>query len=752
MTCRKYDDTVPVLADIWDSIPTNNSNLLATSSQPFQINVTAAWSPIVSKKIFFEDYNTVNSFKATSDECVSGCTENIQNVDLSRTTDGDRDYSLRVAKVCDEAKNCIWTDIATSDLKTFNYNIYANSTAMGTKTATNQLSSTSNIADGTVKNLTITLKDIYWNQIIPASWISRTIDFNWAVNNSMYLDQHNKSWQKSVFTNTTIDPSNYLNRLDSSYSFNEETSTNGVYNYWFKVYTPTANQDNWPISDIWAAFNINSITFDVNGTLWAVSGQLIWSSAITSKFNPLYYTAISWDLDDGMIAGITQQSKINTYKNSWTTTSSPVLKVEFWGTDSNKYNFLHTIGNSCGTASNIVTSLTNAISNIWFPSINNDLCTRVNQKPNEIVTNPMKTRFSTHISYTLDGLDILYNSDLVGGDSYHWTEDALTYQVWVKISWVTSSQKTMSLTTNQDGTDILRIGDNTKTTQWVLALNQKTLSKEKILKNAYDFMRNVFAWTQTAHKIDNLSWNNTDGREVDYSASKSVIYYRDLAGANIDLYDSTSTPSKIGVSGKRTILIYGWNLYIKSNIFYNTTSDILGIIVLKDQNWNGWNIYIDPSVTNLAWTLFAEKSVLSYDWTKVLDWDTVVSKLRNQLHIYGNILSENTLWWSTMATPKCPYYVPVGSCDQVTAQKYDLNFLRRYFLTLQWIPYGWWKVSWGWTCTDLVTKVCTGHDPDLSKVRKILSSNTTIEPYAKYPVIIEYNSRIQSAPPLLFQN
>ena len=67
------------------------------------------------------------------------------------------------------------------------------------------------------------------------------------------------------------------------------------------------------------------------------------------------------------------------------------------------------------------------------------------------------------------------------------------------------------------------------------------------------------------------------------------------------------------------------------------------MVVLKDKAGNGGNIYIDPSVTNIAGTLFAEKSVVGYDGTKELDGNTPISTLKNQLHIYGNILSENTV-------------------------------------------------------------------------------------------------------------
>lgn len=55
------------------------------------------------------------------------------------------------------------------------------------------LSNLSNIADGTTKNLTLRLADTYGNAIIPASGIGRTIDFNFDVDNTMRMNQYDRS-------------------------------------------------------------------------------------------------------------------------------------------------------------------------------------------------------------------------------------------------------------------------------------------------------------------------------------------------------------------------------------------------------------------------------------------------------------------------------------------------------------------------------------------------------------------------------
>ncbi|MCP4522644.1 MAG: hypothetical protein GY828_00330, partial [Candidatus Gracilibacteria bacterium] len=83
----------------------------------------------------------------------------------------------------------------------------------------------------------------------------------------------------------------------------------------------------------------------------------------------------------------------------------------------------------------------------------------------------------------------------------------------------------------------------------------------------------------------------------------------------------------------------------------------------------------------------------------------------------GTLFSENTIGGSLI--PACPYYF-TGSCTQVEAKKYDLNFLRRYFL------YG----------TPAVP-----YDTGTSSIGAIGSNN---------PIVIEYNPNVQNIPAPLF--
>ncbi len=79
---------------------------------------------------------------------------------------------------------------------------------------------------------------------------------------------------------------------------------------------------------------------------------------------------------------------------------------------------------------------------------------------------------------------------------------------------------------------------------------------------------------------------------------------------------------------------------------YTNSGAILGIIVMSDGYGSGGNIYIHPSVTNIVGTLYADKAVLSGSgktWATTYDSHISIDLLRNQLYLYGNIISQNTI-------------------------------------------------------------------------------------------------------------
>jgi hypothetical protein len=167
--------------------------------------------------------------------------------------------------------------------------------------------------------------------------------------------------------------------------------------------------------------------------------------------------------------------------------------------------------------------------------------------------------------------------------------------------------------------------------------------------------------------------------------------------------------------------------------YNNKSIDNLWVIALEDENGNWWNIYIDTDVTDIVWTLYADKAIISYsmsydNWdsnpiiSHEIDWAIWSDILKNQLYVYGTMFTENTIGGSLI--PQCPYYIVSWSCDMNEARKYDLNFLRRYFLQSGGTPY-------------------PSSDPWVK---------SSYSPTDVNPMVIEYNPNIQITPPPLFSN
>lgn len=164
-----------------------------------------------------------------------------------------------------------------------------------------------------------------------------------------------------------------------------------------------------------------------------------------------------------------------------------------------------------------------------------------------------------------------------------------------------------------------------------------------------------------------------------------------------------------------TIIIKWWDLNITKDIAYNLTQ-MKWIIVLEDENWNWWNIYIDRGVKNISAVIYADKSVISWEpnWTFYSNQMSATS----QLYVRWSIISNNTVWWADMVPYKCPYNITCNNFEE--AKRYDFNYFRNYIETME---------DW-------------------------INDNNIYDPAVnvpawdqKYAFIINYDSRIQTNPP-----
>ena len=119
---------------------------------------------------------------------------------------------------------------------------------------------------------------------------------------------------------------------------------------------------------------------------------------------------------------------------------------------------------------------------------------------------------------------------------------------------------------------------------------------------------------------------------------------------------------------------------MRNNVAFADNTSALGIIILGAED-RGANVYIHPNPTNMVGNLYAEGSLLSSpDPAGGLLYygGENPSALRNQLYWQGSIASLNTLGGaSTNLVPQgitCPEGITLYQC----AQRYDMNFLRRF--------------------------------------------------------------------------
>ncbi len=742
--CKKRDDTSPTWSDL-SSNPNDDSYLKAYDSQNITITAGANWwSPIVKIKWEYEKYNSpsnYNSEKVSDNDNNSSTkdkletTENISLVDNNREVNNYRIYNYKITQVCDEAWNC------TSNPRTFKYNVYAWDIDSWNSSITwlDNLDSWK-VAEAIPYQIKTTLKDSYWNAIVPVDksdwtnirkiWIDIAYD-----NNNFYLDQYKKSWTTAVSMSWFTD-SNFVFTSNWTHTFNyNSTSTwfnNWVYYTKIKVYNPTQNTYN---KAYWN-FKINSFSWKTYDSSNNIDSNLELASAIDFKFNPIYKTKINWDLEKyGFIEWITQSWSINLTKDS-SATKSPTgniylefgswarlssskldLKANSWST----WKFIREWYNS----SWLVWTIFN-----WVSSFN--LFTQLIQKAWTILKWLQDQYLSTHIKYVIDWKTVVYNSDIIWKNNY-WenTNSWNTVQNWLKVLWLTYSKKQEDIINNQDINDIHVLGNITKASV-----------KKDFRSNVFSVLKTINWWTDwKILNLDSYDWNsNTDW----FKMYDDKVLYFDVNWKTIVLWDWWDKQ----VKWIKTIVIKWWDLYIKSNMYYSDSLvDDLWIVILKDKNWKWGNLYIDPTVTHIVWSIFVDKVILTakdwyYDWT--IDWeissneilwiDAKQKELANQLFIKWQIFSENTIWGSRKNPVVCPYFIKNSQCNLKTSQLYDLNYLRRYFIYDS-------NNNWYIDNNDIAANWWKNYKSTF---------DTSVYKYARYPVVIEYNSIIQLLPPPLF--
>lgn len=641
----------------------------------------------------------------------------IENLSWRTNANGYTTYDLKITGIRDKA----WNE--SNFTKTFTYNVYAD--YIDSAKSSIIWVNFPQIANWNPNSFTFDLKDKWWNPIIPVKtsswWIVRDLNFSTYYDNSLYLDQYKKVW---VWITTTwyynwratginYDDLEIWQDKELSKKFSTPILNNGtwVWNYWilFKSYSPTYL---WWVSD-WRQYANWNFTLKQNITVKlsdaSSANNLI--NVVDFQFKPKFYTEITWDLiDNWIVVWAKQESVLELIRNDWTLNWAIYLEYGFIDDEKvikhQKHENFDLTFEKISIWRSISSWVKNSIDSLTsFGNIRWDLNTILYQKW-RLSTAEQNTYLATFIKDIIGWRVSVYPSFVYWMDRYHWTvESNNTFQKPLKIIWSTHSLYYSEVVEWDSGKNV--------STLWNI---EKSEMQKNVRKNVSENFRNL---NFTSAQKNWMSMMNL--ASFSSSSNPGWIIIWDTA------YFLKEDWSNVDISWTyewvKNLVIYGWNAYIKSNILArNNTSDILSIIVLE-KDWKGWDIFIDNRVTKIEAVLYADKSLLTTsDWKIILSakngW--TYNLLKDQLHIYGTVFSNNTIWGSiSLPKPICPYYVK-ENCDEDKAQEYDLYNFRRWYENI------------------------------LESDKKTLKSEYAWKD-VKYPLIIEYNPIVQQKNLKFFQ-
>ena len=762
----KFDNETPEQLDVTQSIDVdsyyktiNSKQVVVTVAKDADNSQINWWAPITLIQTRFEKYNDKTSYSWTVTETSSPLTENlnIRSVDDDRNWNNYRDYKYQVTKILDEAGNS-YTNPDTLPIGDFNnytdneidyvYHIYANDTNITNSSVTWHWNFTwwNEVADWSEKTLQVTLKDQFNNMVVPVDWTwsywpVRDVTLTTYYSNYLYLDQITNSGEWVMLTDferSTYFDSTIWGTENEPTTFSNVSYDTWIYNMKFRVFAPTHS---WWITTDWRkyakwSFSINDVKSEVSD-IAVESSDILWPQ-IDFDFKPIYYTTLGWELVGSWILEWWEQTLDIDLDINWSyiPDNHELYFLQSWSWYAiPHFTSVWRIKNSPWTLTWSNQNISRTIWNIWTKFIWS-------------WTSPFSTVFSTAVDYILTTLFTIENIPWVYVNEiedislreymsytinrFGFTKTIKILAWWInmvdeqdtiiqnfktlKIYWVTNidKEKQKDLTDNQDAEHIQNLS-------WDIT---KSWLRRDIRKAAITTTKFVTS-IDTGTSIQDLTWNIWDDTNNWWKVLWDILYYGWMNGSNVILWNNNDKT----VSWRKTIVVVWWNLYIKSNIINNTSSDsnTLWIIVLKDENWNGWKIYMDRRVYQVDAIMYADKSLISYDDTYInesyiknywiseheIAWNILNNLMQKQLYIYWSVFSENTVWWSKLDPPVCPFWtksIPL-TCNTVTAQTYDLSYLRL------------------WVDSN-------------SKSRLAWSQN--------YPVVIEYNSAVETTPPPLF--
>lgn len=706
-------------------------------------------------------------------------------------------------QICDMVWNCISTP--TPDFK-----IVANSPILASNTSLNSwinwikhnLNSTyegkiSNMSDN--YNSVINFEDKYWNYIVAVNWVKQ-IKLETKFDNTMGCNQYDNpsKWDCIEFS--------FINQIDNNliswyihdvaaekhnfeYLINNFSQFKWILNIELKSAIPTKNEylSSWWDKLYWdltAKLKLNNLNIkidDLTGYKWIWENQVplelafIWNQA-DYKWNPL----INYNKIDNIYPLVEGQGK-----------SLNINNIVNW----NSYLDWYKLETKLGT-NNMFLQFNNIYLKNW--NVNNGWIIPEWNDNYDIIKNIY------YSIYWYWYLNYSWNDDFIFTPKTVWwitnnntnlafysklnyrisSKEAIipSLQTWFSNYWIhTASDFSNSSSYNSNSNiifaelDIRWISQTRNTTlgnsDWAWSVNTDNSIKDFSSITLFDIkseikknVLNLLKWQDSSKW--KVNWWHTLTNLTNFPADKwlnlqnwQVLYFKD-------------TDVKIDCSGtceinwKRTIIVENGNIFLNSDMKYSNKDSILWFILIwNTSNWNKSQFRIAEKITNWVWIIYSDWPIVSVKNDNSLIYDgTNISNnsLWNQLYWKWSFATRNTVGWAIKAnTWNCPYWTPEyqsTNCTVEKAQSYDLIYLRRYwridksYYSVTNNPMGDSKVPLN---LDKINIQTAGWD-SYSKIVWWISNKTpwNLNKPSNYnpnsPLIIEYDSNLQTNPPIWF--
>lgn len=650
-------------------------------------------------------------------------------------------------------------------------------------------------------NSVVNFEDIYWNAIVAVSWVKK-IKLNSSFDNTLWCNQYNSpnDWDCIDFA--------FRNQIDNNlitWYTHDVAAEKHIFNYIIDQYSqfkwilnieiksaiPTKNEylTLWWDKLYWnlsAKLKLNNLNIKVDNLtnywgIWENPSSLelatVWNQA-EYKWNPI----INYNKIDNIYPLVEGQEKPINISNlvNWDSHLSWYkLETKLWTNNMfMQFNNIYLLWWNVYTwwiipewhdTYDIIKNIYSSIYWYWYlPYSWNDDFIFTPKTVWWITSSNTNLAFYSKLNYRV----------------WNWTKEAIipSIQTWFSSFWIHSpSDFSDSSLYNSNSSiifaelDIRWISQTRNSTlwtsNWAWAVNTDNSFKDFSSISLFDVKTEI-----KKNVVSLLKWQDSSKWKVAwwYTLNNLTIFPSDkwlsLQNWNILYFKDTDIEINCSwvceINWKKTIIVENGNIFLNSDMKYSNKDSIIWfILVWNSSNWNKSQFRIAEKITNWVWIIYSDWPIVSVknDNSKVYDWSNITNtSLWNQLYWKWSFATRNTVWWAIKNnTWNCPYWTPEyqsSACTVEKAQSYDLIYLRRYWRIDK--SYYWVTNSPMWDLKVPLNldkiNIQTAWGDSYSKISWWISTKTNwnLEKPVNYnpnsPLIIEYDSNLQTNPPIWF--